>query len=46
MEVDILEPSDRWRIWSAEEKAGLLAEVDAEGGTSAPGARRVGESAL
>ncbi len=31
-EVDILGPSDRRRIWSAEEKAALLAEVDAEGG--------------
>lgn len=31
-EVDILGPSDRRRIWSAEEKAALLAEIDAEGG--------------
>jgi transposase len=31
-EVDILGPSDRRRIWSAQEKAALLAEIDAEGG--------------
>jgi len=30
--ADILGPSDRRRIWSAEEKAALLAEIDAEGG--------------
>ncbi len=31
-DVDILAPSDRRRIRSAQEKAALLAEVDAEGG--------------
>jgi hypothetical protein len=31
-DVAILGPSDRRRIWSAEEKAALLAEIDAEGG--------------
>ena len=30
--TDILRPSDKRRIWSAEEKAALLAEIDAEGG--------------
>ena len=47
-EVDILGPSDRRRIWSAEEKAALLAEVDAEGGKVRLVARRhqVSESLL
>ncbi len=40
IEVDILGPSDRRRIWSAEEKAALLAEVDAEGGKVRLVARR------
>ncbi len=31
-EVEILGPSDRRRTWSEQEKAALLAEVDAEGG--------------
>jgi transposase len=43
-EVDILGPSDRRRIWSAEEKAALLAEVDAEGGKVRLVARRHGIS--
>lgn len=43
-EVDILGPSDRRRIWSAEEKAVLLAEVDAEGGKVRLVARRHGVS--
>ena len=43
-EVDILGPSDRRRIWSAEEKAALLAEVDAEGGKVRLVARRHGVS--
>ena len=43
-EVDILGPSDRRRIWSAEEKAALLAEVDAEGGKVRLVARRRGVS--
>ncbi len=43
-EVDILGPSDRRRIWSAEEKAALLAEVDAEGGKVRLVARRHGMS--
>jgi hypothetical protein len=30
-EVGILGPADRRRIWSAQEKAALLAEIDAEG---------------
>lgn len=47
-EVDILSPSDLRRIWSAEEKAALLAEVDAEGGKVRLVARRhrVSESLL
>jgi transposase-like protein len=43
-EVDILGPSDRRRIWSAQEKAALLAEVDAEGGKVCLVARRRGVS--
>ena len=43
-EIDILGPSDRRRIWSAEEKAALLAEVDAEGGKVRLVARRRGVS--
>jgi transposase len=43
-EVDILGSSDRRRIWSAEEKAALLAEVDAEGGKVRLVARRHGIS--
>jgi hypothetical protein len=31
-DIDILGPSDRRRVRSAQEKAALLAEVDAEGG--------------
>lgn len=47
-EVDILEPSDRRRMWSAHEKAALLAEIDAEGGKVRLVARRhrVSESLL
>jgi transposase len=47
-DVDILGPSDRRRIWSAEEKAALLAEVDAEGGKVRLVARRhrISESLL
>jgi transposase len=47
-EVDILGPSDRRRIWSAEEKAALLAEIDAEGGKVRLVARRhqISESLL
>ncbi len=43
-EVDILGPSDRRRIWSAEEKAALLAEIDAEDGKVRLVARRRGVS--
>ena len=39
-EVDILGPSDRRRTWSAQEKAALLAEIDAEGGKVRLVARR------
>jgi transposase len=39
-EGDILGPSDRRRIWSAQEKAALLAEIDAEGGKVRLVARR------
>ncbi len=42
--VDILGPSERRRIWGAEEKAALLAEVDAEGGKVRLVARRRGVS--
>ncbi len=47
-EVDILGPSDRRRIWSAQEKAALLAEIDAEGGKVRLVARRhqISESLL
>ncbi len=47
-EVDILRPSDRRRLWSAEEKAALLAEIDAEDGKVRLVARRrcVSESLL
>jgi transposase-like protein len=41
-ELDILGPSDLRRIWSAEEKAALLAEVNAEGGKVRLIARRRG----
>jgi transposase len=46
--MDILGPSDRRRIWSAEEKAALSAEIDAEGGKVRLVARRhqVSESLL
>jgi transposase len=46
--VAILGPSDRRRIWSAEEKAALLAEIDAEGGKVRLVARRhqISESLL
>ncbi len=43
-EVDILGPSERRRIWNAEEKAALLAEVDADGSKVRLGARRRGVS--
>jgi transposase-like protein len=43
-DVDILEPSDRRRIWIASEKAALLAEIDAEGGKVRLVARRHGIS--
>ena len=43
-DVDILGPSERRRIWSAQEKAALLAEVDAEGGKVRLVARRHGIS--
>jgi transposase len=48
MEVDVLDPSNRRRIWSAEEKAALLAEIDAEGGKVRLVARRrqISESLL
>ena len=47
-EGDILGPSDRRRIWSAQEKAALLAEIDAEGGKVRLVARRrqISESLL
>ena len=47
-EADILGPSDRRRIWSAEEKAVRLAEIDAEGGKVRLVARwhRISESLL
>jgi transposase len=46
--LDILGPSNRRRIWSAEEKAALLAEIDAEGGKVRLVARRqrIAESLL
>ncbi len=43
-EVDILGPSERRRIWGAQEKAALLAEIDAEGGKVRLVARRHGIS--
>ena len=47
-EADILGPSDRRRIWSAEEKAVRLAEIDPEGGKVRLVARRhrISESLL
>jgi transposase len=47
-EIAILGRSDRRRIWSAEEKAALLAEIDAEGGKVRLVARRhqISESLL
>jgi transposase len=47
-EVDILGPSERRRMWSAQEKAALLAEIDAEGGKVRLVARRhqISESVL
>jgi transposase len=47
-DVDILGPGERRRIWSAQEKAALLAEVDAEGGKVCLVARRhrISESLL
>ena len=47
-DVDILGPSDRRRTWSAQEKAALLAEIDAEGGKVRLVARRrqISESVL
>ena len=47
-EVDVLGPSDRRRIWRAEEKAALLAEIDAAGGKVRLVARRhqISESLL
>jgi transposase len=43
-ELDILGPSERRRIWGAQEKAALLVEVDAEGGKVRLVARRHGIS--
>jgi transposase len=47
-EVDIVGPSDRRRAWSEQEKAALLAEIDAEGGKVRLVARRhrISESLL
>jgi transposase len=47
-DIDILGPSDRRRVRSAQEKAALLAEVDAEGGKVRLVARRhnISESLL
>ncbi|MBN9485569.1 MAG: transposase [Alphaproteobacteria bacterium] len=47
-DIDILGPSDRRRVWSAQEKAALLAEIDAEGGKVRLVARRhqISESLL
>ena len=39
-DVDILGPSERRRIWGAQEKAALVAEIDAEGGKVRLVARR------
>lgn len=43
-DVEILGPRDRRRIWGRQEKASLLAEVDAEGGKVRLVARRHGIS--
>ena len=43
-DVDILGPSEQRRIWGAQEKAALLAEIDAEGGKVRLVARRHGIS--
>jgi len=47
-DIDILGPTNRRRAWSAQEKAALLAEIDAEGGKVRLVARRhqVSESLL
>jgi transposase-like protein len=47
-DIDILGPLDRRRVWSAQEKAALLAEIDAEGGKVRLVARRhqISESLL
>ena len=47
-DIDILGPTDRRRVWSAHEKAALLAEVDAAGGKVRLVARRhqISESLL
>jgi transposase len=47
-DVDVLGPMTRRRLWTAEEKAALLAEVDAEGGRVRLVARRrqISESLL
>jgi transposase len=47
-ELDILGPSDRRGIWDAQDKAALLAEIDAEGGKVRLVARRreISESLL
>jgi transposase-like protein len=48
VEIHILGPSERRRMWSAQEKAALLAEIDAEGGKVRLVARRhqISESVL
>ena len=48
MEVEVVGWSDRRRIWSAEEKAALLAEIDAAGGKERLVSRRrqISESLL
>jgi transposase len=43
-DVDVLAPVGRRRVWRAEEKAALLAEIDAEGGRVRLVARRHGLS--
>lgn len=43
-DVEILGPTERRRIWGAQEKAALLAEIDAEGGKVRLVARRHGIS--
>ena len=47
-DIDILGPRDRRRVWSGQEKAALLAEIDAEGGKVRLVARRhqISESLL